>query len=230
MKIGSYFILLFFIISVGFAQKSTGTSSKSNLLSELSPQDLGTFNWLNTPEIFKIKDGTLTIETAKGSDFFNNPEDGQLTGNAPFLFREMEGDFVAKALVTPDFSSQWNAIALMVYLDSDHWIKFAFENSDATGPSIVTVVTKELSDDANGVMLTDTKAVWLKLIRKGNNYAMLWSKNDSDYKMARLTTLPKTPSIKIGIEAQCPVGPTATHKISYFGLAKKTVKDMRKGF
>ena len=222
-------VLTIFLTTYGVAQNIAERESPKNLLLELSSSSLGSFTWMNPPKTFKIKDGILTLEAPKGSDFFNNPEDGQITGTAPFLFTEIEGDFVAKARVQPDFSSQWNAIALMIHIDENHWIKFAFENSDATGPSIVTVVTKTLSDDANGVVLEDSKAIWLKLIRKGDNYSMLWSKDDSDYKMARLTTLPKTTSVKIGIEAQCPVGPSATHNISYFSLEKKTVEDMRKG-
>jgi uncharacterized protein len=98
----------------------------------------------------------------KGSDYFNNPEDKTITASAPFLYLNLEGDFVARALVRPDFSSVWNAAALMVYLDSTNWIKLAFENSDATGKSIVTVVTKADSDDANGVVLEDQEKYGLR--------------------------------------------------------------------
>ncbi len=219
-------LVTLFLTGFACAQKDLPTK---NLLSELSPSKLGGFSWMNPPQSFDISNGILTVEAPKGSDFFNNPEDGQITGNAPFLFTEIKGDFVVKAQIQPDFSSQWNAISLMIHIDENHWIKFAFENSDATGPSIVTVITKNLSDDANGVVLENSKAIWLKLIRKGDNYSMLWSQDDSDYKMARLTTLPHFPSVKIGLEVQCPVGPGATHMISYFGIAQKTVKDMRKG-
>ena len=136
---------------------------------------------------------------------------------------------MAKALVRPDFSSQWNAVALMVYANDKNWIKFAFENSDATGNSIVSVVTQNLSDDSNGVILNGQEQVWFKVIRKDNNFAMLWSKDGKDFKMARLTTLPEFESVKIGIEAQSPVGDSAVHEIIFFDLEKTRVKDMRKG-
>lgn len=224
-------VLLFTILltSFGVAQHTMEKEQTKNLLLKLSSTDLGGFAWMNPPKTFELNDGILTMEAPNGSDFFNNPEDGQITGTAPFLFTEIAGDFVVKAQVQPDFSSQWNAVALMVHIDQNHWIKFAFENSDATGPSIVTVVTKNLSDDANGVVLRNSNAIWLKLIRKGDNYSMLWSEDDSDYKMARLTTLSNSQTVKIGMEAQCPVGPSATHHITYFELEQKTVKDMRKG-
>lgn len=201
----------------------------NNLLAEISANNPNSFQWLNQPETFTIQNGTLTILASKGTDFFNNPEDSSITATAPIFFRELTGDFMATALVKPDFSSQWNAVALMVYMDDDYWIKYAFENSDATGKSIVSVVTKGVSDDANGVILNDRDQIWLKMIRKGDLFAMFWSMDGDSYKMTRLTRMPETEKVKIGIEAQSPVGEPVTHEIKFFGIEQKTVEDMRKG-
>ena len=201
----------------------------NNLLAGLSGQNLGNLQWMNKPESFEAENGTLTIVAEKETDFFNNPVDSSVTATAPFLFRALKGDFIARALVRPDFSSLWNAVALMVYIDESNWIKFAFENSDATGKSIVSVVTRGVSDDANGVVLSDQDQIWLKLIRKGNIYSMLWSLDGKKFKMTRLSTLPAAESVKIGIEAQSPVGEPANHKIDYFELIEVTIKDLRKG-
>ena len=200
-----------------------------NLLSPLSKDQMEDFKWLNKPASYKIENGILTIEALKGTDFFNNPVDQKVTATAPFLYKEIKGDFEATALVKPDFSSMWNAVSLMVHIDEDNWMKFAFENSDATGKSIVTVVTKEFSDDANGVILETQEQVWLKLIRKNNVYAMHWSIDGDDFKMARLTAMNYNGSVKIGVEAQCPVGGSATHEILQFEVVEKTVEDLRKG-
>lgn len=228
-----YLFLALILISCNTEQKRTSSEAQdlniANLFSQLSTENLSDFRWLNEPGSFRLENSTLTIIAEKGTDFFNNPENGDKTATAPLLFRDIQGDFIARALVRPDFSSLWNAVAIMVHIDNNNWIKFAFENSDATGNSIVTVVTKDTSDDANGVILSDQNEVWLKLIRKGDIYSMLWSLDDSDYKMARLTALPAVDSLKIGIEAQCPVGESATHEILFFGLEKKTVEDLRKG-
>jgi regulation of enolase protein 1 (concanavalin A-like superfamily) len=204
--------------------------SKANTMpANLINENLTDLNWLHEPATFSVTDQVLTVAVAEGTDFFNNPEDSSVTATAPLLYKEISGDFVATSLVRPDFSSMWNAVCMMVHIDSLNWIKFAFENSDATGPSIVSVVTKQISDDANGAILNDQKEIWLKLVRKSNNYSMLWSLDGKDYKMARLTSLPPTPAVKIGVEAQCPVGPSARHEILYFNIEKKTVKDLRTG-
>ncbi|MEL6719369.1 MAG: DUF1349 domain-containing protein [Bacteroidota bacterium] len=210
-------------------QSTELASMQNNVLNQLTNEDISEFKWLNEPKTFDIKDGGLKVVAEKETDFFNNPEDKKKTATAPVLYKELTGDFVATALVKPNFSSLWNAVSLMDHIDDDNWIKFAFENSDATGKSIVSVVTKNISDDANGVIIDEQDQIWLKLIRKDNNYSMLWSKNGKDFKMARLSTLPIADSVKIGIEAQSPVGISATHEIVYFEIIQTTVKDLRKG-
>ncbi len=213
----------------GGEKKDDPSPQAENLLATVNSSNLDGFQWMNPPEKFSVSDGSMRVTASEGSDFFNNPEDGKRTATAPLLYREIQGDFVATAQVKPDFSSMWNAAALMVYIDSTNWIKFAFENSDATGKSIVTVVTRGSSDDANGAILNGRDSIWLRMIRKGDIYAMHWSEDGKDYKMARLSSLPHQETVKIGMEAQSPVGKSAEHEFLYFSLEQKTVNDLRKG-
>ncbi len=188
---------------------------------------LSTLKWLNKAESIQVVDSTLSVTVAKGTDFFNSPEDTTIVATAPLLFRKIEGDFVAKALVQPDFSSQWNAVSLMMHADSLNWIKLAFENSDATGPSIVSVVTRDRSDDANGAILKNETNIWLAIARKGPLYALHWSKNGENYTMARLSKMPEADTVRIGVEFQSPVGETATHYLHYFTIEQRTVSNLR---
>ena len=229
--------LVFVLIAFGCNDGKTQTSSESethekmenNSLLNLTNENPGNFKWLNEPKSFNIENGSINVLAEKGTDFFNNPEDSTLTSTAPFLYQEVSGDFVATTLVRPDFSSMWNAVALMVHIDDNSWIKFAFENSDATGRSIVSVVTKGVSDDANGAILNDKDVIWLKLIRKANIYSMFWSLDGVDYKMSRLTSMPVADTIKVGLEFQSPVGKPAEHEVDYFQIKHTTVQDLRKG-
>ena len=209
--------------------KSSSGTEDQNILSELSKDQLRELKWVNEPAEYSIKNDKLVVLTTKGTDFFINPEDLTNTATAPVLFKEITGDFVATACVSPDLTSVWNAAGFLLIINDENWIKFVFENSDATGPSIVTVAPRGISDDANGVRLSDNSKIWLKLVRKGNNYAMHWSENGMDYKMARLSAMSPSDPVKIGLEAQCPVGENATHSFHYFSIEQKTVKDLRKG-
>ena len=222
-------LVLFITTSCQDIQTDSKEPQSPNILSTLTAQDLGGFHWMNAPDSFVLQHGSLKIHARQGTDFFNNPENLEVTASAPLLFKEMSGDFVATTLVQPNFQDMWNAGALMVYIDSLHWIKFAFENSDATGKSIVSVVTKGSSDDANGVRLSDHESIWLRIIKKENLYALHWSEDGRNYKMARLSTLPEAPKVKVGLEAQCPVGKAATHEFLYYSIEEMTVENLRTG-
>lgn len=209
----------------GLRKKAPATNQLQNLREE----NLGTFQWLNKPVAVEFSEGRMSVTAPAKSDFFINPENDEVSASAPFLYQEIEGDFVATALVKPDFRDQWNAGALMVHIDEANWIKFAFESSDATGKSIVSVVTRGVSDDANGVQLEAFDKVWLRLIRKGNNFAMHWSSDGESFVMARLAQMADAQRVKVGLEAQSPVGQAVTHQFLYFNIEKITVQDLRAG-
>lgn len=187
-------------------------------------------DWMNLDKARKQQSQTLRITAEKGTDFFIDPENGKSTATAPVLYKEVKGDFTAIAKVRPDFSAQWNACALMVLIDEVNWIKLAFENSDATGPSVVSVVTRKVSDDANGAIMADHRELWLKLVRKGDVYGMFWSDDGTDFRMVRIARMPASDQVKVGLEAQCPVGDRAEHEWLFFSVENKTVADLRKGY
>ncbi len=214
-------IVLFACDSQNPSEQKVEIDQSINLL-----QDIGSLTWMNEPSNLTTE-GALEVTVSEGTDFFNNPEDSSIVGTAPFLFTEIETDFIATALVEPDFSSQWNAESLMVYLDSLNWIKFAFENSDATGPGIVSVVTKGTSDDANGVALDRHEKIWLKIVRKNSIYALHWSSDGKNYFMTRLTEMPRMKRVKVGVEFQSPVGKTAKHRIHFFSVEDDRVENLR---
>ena len=222
-------LLLLSTFQYGMYGQDTASSQKINQFLDSENLNAAGFHWLNEPENHTISKGELHIEAIDNTDFFIDPENKKATATAPYLYKEIKGDFVATALVQPDFKDQWNAGALFMMIDDTHWIKFAFENSDATGKSIVSVVTREVSDDANGAVLNDADQLWLKMIRKGNLYALHWSLDGKKYFMCRLAAMRNAEKVKIGVEAQSPVGETAHHKFLYFNLESKTVKDLRKG-
>ena len=221
------FIAAIAILSCDTAKKESGSECVSNPTHNISTKMLVAMEWLNALTSTELKDSTLWVTVSQGTDFFNNPEDGSIVRSAPFLHQRMQGDFVAKALVQPDFNSQWNAVALMVYLDSLNWIKFGFENSDATGPSIVSVVTKGSSDDANGVVSNDQEQLWLAIAKKDNNYSMHWSKDGKAFYMTRLTSMPEADTIQVGVEFQSPVGETATHTLHFFEVSNQSLENLR---
>lgn len=219
--------MLVFLLIPGMLACQEKTPLNPERASDLKPLEGPPWKWMNQPAQYAFGDDGLWVESAGGTDFFINPEDGEHSHTAPFLFREVVGNFVVKIKVQPDFSSQWNAVALMIYSDPTHWIKYAYENSDATGPTVVSVVTKEVSDDANGAIPKDSPVLWLKVVRKGDLFSLHWSADDKQYYMSRLTKLPAGERLKVGVEFQSPLDHKARHTLLSWELHSYTVKDLR---
>lgn len=185
------------------------------------------FNWLNKSHYEKKKNG-IEIFAPENSDYFICPIENKATLTAPFLFKGISGDFVLRAKVSHDFSSQYAACGLLALDKNDLWVKACFEMSDFNTHTIVTVMTNRVSDDANGVNIDD-KEIWLQLARKGNVFAVHYSNNGKEFKMARLTYMPMSSTIKVGLEAQSPVGAGGMRYFSDVVLESVTLMNIRNG-
>lgn len=189
--------------------------------------DLSKFQWMNESRYDVLTHG-ISIYAPKQSDFFVNPETKEETTTAPFLYTMVEGDFVCRAKVHHAFQSTYDACVLLAYEHESLWAKACFEFSDLNSHAIVSVMTNQVSDDANGVELQGDE-VWLQLSRKGNMFAVHYSYDGTHYKMARLTNLPMSSKIKVGFEAQSPMGEGGMREFSDIMLESFTLEDIRDG-
>ena len=135
------------------------------------------FQWLNESEMTE-RDDVISIFAPEHTDFFCNSgaeaEEGDAVPdslcNAPFYYTEVEGDFVLRVKVSHDFKQTYDSCSIMVFKDMTHWAKACFELTDFGTRAMVSVVTKGVSDDANGPNV-DADAVWLQMCRKGDAFA-----------------------------------------------------------
>lgn len=191
------------------------------------------FKSLNQSEVI-VKGDEIAIYAPAKSDYFNNPipENGKLMkpqGNAPFYYKEVEGDFVVKAKVRPDFKTTYDAASIMVIQDENKWVKAAFEKSDFGTNAVVSVVTNIVSDDANGCNI-DVDSLWLQIARVGDNFAIHYSLDGQRFDMVRLFSLSVEKTVKVGIEAQCPKGEGGYRYFSNLSVEKKTLTNLRAGY
>ena len=184
------------------------------------------FSWMNKSEL-KVENDNFYIKATSHSDYFCNPVDGGSIATAPFLYREIEGDFLISVCVKPDFVSTYDACSVFVYSDERHWLKTAFEYTDLGTHSIVTVATDNYSDDANGVDIREDH-VYLQIMRKGNVFACHYSTDGVNFKMARLLNLIVPARIKAGVSAQSPTGEGQFMGFSSLKITQSLPGDIRK--
>ena len=192
------------------------------------------FTWLTESDA-EYKDGVLKVYAPGHTDYFNSPvkENGafpELVANAPLYYTEGTGDFVFKAKGELEFVSTYDAAALLVYENENVWAKLALENSDmpCKKPAVVSVVTNRISDDCNGPV-RDANHVWFQISRVDDCFAFHYSTDGVEYNMVRVFTLPVGKTVKVGFEAQSPMGEGGYRYYSEISLENKRVADIRAG-
>ena len=194
--------------------------------------NLNDWKWLNESQAMTAG-GELAILAPPRTDWFNNPvPEGDMlpapVANAPFLYTEVEGDFVFRAIVRPNHRYVYDACALMVICDEYMWAKAAFEKSDFGTNAVVCVVTNQVSDDANGCNI-EQDSIWLQIVRAGDVFGVQYSLDGKRFDMVRLFHLPAGECVKVGLEAQSPSGEGGIRVFSDISLEKRTVSNLRSG-
>ncbi len=192
------------------------------------------FSWINE-SVISEENGKIEIFAPKETDFFCNNgaigEEGitpESLCNAPFYYTEVAGDFVMSVKVSHDFKDTYDSASIMVMKDMAYWAKACFELTDFDTHAVVSVVTKEDSDDANGCNIDDNK-VWLQICRVGNSFAFHYSTDGENFYMMRFFNLPVDEVVKVGLLAQAPLGSGGKRIYENLTIERKTVKNIRMG-
>jgi regulation of enolase protein 1 (concanavalin A-like superfamily) len=146
------------------------------------------------------------------------------------LLGRCSGDFQLSAEVTPAFAGSFDAGALIVRESQDRWLKLAFEVSPQGTPMAVSVVTKGVSDDANG-FAHDGPSLWLRVSRRGPAYALHASPDGHHWHLVRHLALGDDvpDEVEVGFAVQSPVGEGCTAVFSSIRFSPDTLPDLRDG-
>ncbi len=188
----------------------------------------GTLEWRNQPVSWSAGENGLRIEAGAKTDWYISPLDGKKSANAPLLLFQPAPEFILTARVKVDFRNQWDAGFLMVWADDTTWAKFALEKSAYQEPTIVTVVTRGVSDDCNSVRVAGD-SVYLRVARTGPAIIFYASEDGRTWRMVRAFTLGKAENLRVGFAAQSPLGERGTASFSEIVYAPRKVADVFAG-
>ncbi|MFF7178719.1 DUF1349 domain-containing protein [Streptomyces sp. NPDC008121] len=171
-----------------------------------SPAPFPGATWAVAPASWSVSDGTLTVTAAARTDVFADPLTGASTRDAArALAVPPDGDWQFSARVRVGFRASWDAGALIVWSDDDHWAKLNFEQAPDGTPAVFSVVTRGRSDDAVGVPV-DGAALWLRISRLDGGFAFHTSADGTTWRLVRQFALDAPSAPRVGIEVQSPVG------------------------
>ncbi|TDB81902.1 DUF1349 domain-containing protein [Micromonospora sp. KC721] len=173
--------------------------------------------------------GELLLVADAGVDWTNDSLGGGRQHRAAALSFPAPAEFnlVARIRVDPPRTT-FDAGALAVWVDEDHWAKVCFEWSPAGQAMVVSVVTNDWSDDCNSSVVTAAE-VWLRITRTGPAWAFHASSDGVDWQFVRLFRLASRQDARVGFLAQAPLGDRCVVRFDQIRLTGTAPADLRDG-
>jgi len=189
------------------------------------PMQLG---WLNPARDWRVEERSLELDAGPASDLFTDPAGGEPLANAPALVGAARGDFLLSARVHVEFASTFDAGVLLLRRDERNWAKLCFELSPQGEPTVVSVVTREVSDDCNSFTVEGAE-VWLRIARLGDCFAFHASTDATFWRLVRYFALEGEDELSIGFLAQSPTGEGCRVRFDEIDYAERRLGDLRSG-
>jgi len=222
-------ILIFLSLALFFAACSKNEkANKGNISIPMDSTQLPSIphhlSWENKPKSFSIHDDGFTIEAGEKTDMFRDPNVAYNTDNAPKLLFAADSDFVLSCAIEHGFKNKWDGGAIVLKSDSLNWIKFCFEKDYTGAKRIVSVVTKNISDDCNGPEMNAGKA-FFKVAKAGHVITLYCSADGVKWLLIRHLQFEVKPGFNVGFLAQSPTGKNCTVSFSGIKYQAKKIKD-----
>ena len=185
-------------------------------------------SWENAPSSFNVSGTTLKIVAGAKTDMFRDPNLTYNTDNAPKLLFKPDNDFVLIASIEHSFASKWDGGAIVLKKDSLNWIKFCFEKDYTGARRVVSVVTKNISDDCNSVEINSNK-VFYKIAKADNVITLYYSVDGTKWFLVRHLQFDVAGDFYLGFLAQSPTGDRCEVNFSNISYEAKKIKDPYEG-
>jgi len=204
-----------FLVSTANAQKKDSLKIKS------IPYAL---SFENSPVSFSLGSDEIVLVAGAKTDMFRDPNVTYNTDNAPKLLFQADNDFVLTAAIEHAFASKWDGGAIVIKQDSLNWIKFCFEKDYTGAHRVVSVVTKNISDDCNSVEIKSNK-VFYKMAKADNVVTLYYSIDGTQWFLVRHLQFDTTTGFKVGFLSQSPTGEKCHVTFSKITYQAKKIKD-----
>jgi len=176
----------------------------------------------------EVGDAAIAFAAGPRTDLFVDPGGAEAQAGAPLLLGRPSGDFRLSARVSAKLAATFDAAALVVWASPTSWGKLALEYSPQREPTIVSVVTRGVSDDANSFAIRDPVA-WLRLSRRGETIAFHASIDGLWWSLVRYCTFDGAGDAYAGFLVQSPTGEGAHGRFDRIEWSDEPVRELRDG-
>lgn len=163
--------------------------------------------WTRQPKSYAISDQEIVIETLPHTDLWQRTYYHFQNDNAPVLQMTIEEDYFSFVVKTSfDSKHRFDQCGLVMYLDSENWLKASIEYENEDFQHLGSVATNQgYSDWATTEIDASIKEMWYRLSRRGNDFRLECSQDGQSFKQMRICHMVKAKGpIQCGIYACSP--------------------------
>lgn len=170
--------------------------------------NLKDFKWTREPESYKIGDDVIEIITKPHTDLWQRTYYHFQNDNAPVLQIETDETYFSFVVKTEfhDSHHRFDQCGIVMYLDSENWLKGSIEYENERFQHLGSVVTNQgYSDWATTEIDASIKSMWYRLSRREDDYCIECSSDGVTFHQMRICHMMKGGgNISFGIYACSP--------------------------
>ena len=144
--------------------------------------------WIRPPKQYTITPERVEMTTEPHTDLRQRTYYHFRNDNAPVLQLETDEEYFSFVVKTTfDTKVRYDQSGVVMYLDSENWLKASMEYENETIQRLGTVVTNNgYSDWASVDMDASVKSMWFRLSRRGQDFCVENSADGVSFKQMRI--------------------------------------------
>lgn len=186
--------------------------------------DIQQFEWTKKPKSYEITENKLRITTAPHTDLWQKTYYHFCNDNAPMLQMETEEAYFSFVVKTcfRESHHRFDQCGIVLYLDSENWLKASVEYENEVFQHLGTVVTNQgYSDWATTEIPASEKIMWYRLSRREDDFCIECSEDGVRFRQMRICHLHKGKGkIRFGVYACSPEDSSFTAEFTDFAITE----------
>ncbi len=169
--------------------------------------DHNALRWTREPLSWEINDDTIRITTKPHTDLWQRTYYHFRNDNAPVLQMTTDERYFSFVVRTEfDSKHRFDQCGVVMYLDSENWLKASIEYENERFQHLGSVVTNlGYSDWATTEIDASVKSMWYRLSRREDDFCIECSEDGQTFRQMRICHMYKaTDAVSFGIYACSP--------------------------
>lgn len=170
--------------------------------------NLKNFKWTRFPESYRLAEDRIEIITKPHTDLWQNTYYHFQNDNAPVFQMETDEKFFSFVVKTnfEDSHQRFDQCGIVMYLDSENWLKGSIEYENEDYQHLGSVVTNQgFSDWATTEIDASIKSMWYRLSRREDDFCIECSTDGKVFQQMRICHMLKgNDKVRFGVYACSP--------------------------